>query len=261
MKKFIFKFFVITSILYSYGCINEMPKDFGVIPAEIILDENALTCNQGIYGNIINGQSFQQDAIFSIFGYQYAAYYNHERKLCIGRREINNDIWEILCLEGYTFSNDIKFSNDTHNTISLGYCINDGTIHIAFDTHSSPLNYVVSVKNLITNPNSFVWNSSVFSSISTSLIKGQEISEFSYPSFVSTLEGDLLLGYREGYSGILNYKISSYNGGSSTWNNPYVIIDGSGKYYDYLSGVSSARGPYVNGLSINKYYDYPQSHQ
>ena len=140
-------YLVSTLLIFSFGCINEEVIEIRVKPTVLIIEENALTCNQGIYGNIINGQSFQQDIIFSISGYQYAAYYNHQRKLCIARREINKNSWEILCLDGYKFSTDSQFDNDTHNTISLGYCLKDGTLHIAFDTHSSPLNYVVSVKD------------------------------------------------------------------------------------------------------------------
>ncbi len=239
-------------ILFSYGCINEEGIGIRVKPNIVLIEENALSCYQGIYGNVINGQSFQQDIIFSISGYQYTAYYNQYRELCLARRETNKNAWEVLCLDGYRFSNDSQFDNDTHNTISLGYCLKDGTLHIAFDTHSSPLNYVVSVKGLVTNPRSFKWNNSIFSPISNSLINGVPLNEFSYPSFVSTSQGDLLLGYRDGYSGILQYKISLYDGGTSSWNPPYVIIDGSGKYEDYFSGSSFVRGPYVNGLSINR---------
>jgi hypothetical protein len=221
-------------------------------PSVIIIDQKALTCSSGIYGNIINGQSFQQDALFSIGDWQYTAYYNHERKLCIARRHVSQSVWEVLKLAGYKFSTLSTFDNDTHNTISLGYCINDGTIHVAFDTHSSHLNYSFSVKGLITYPKLHKWDSTLFSPVSNALQRGVPLLEFSYPSFIGTIDGDLLLGYRDGYSGVLHYKIAHYDGKISSWHDPKIFINGSGEYIDYISGLSTERCAYVNGLDINR---------
>ena len=209
MRLLLKNFFLFTILI---ACTKVNYVESGILPSEILIDKMALTCNQGIYGNIINGQSFQQDAVFSHRGWQYVAYYNNQRKLCIARRQINKSFWEILELAGYKFSAVPAFDNDTHNSISMGYCINDGTIHLAFDTHANPLNYSYSVKGLLTNPNQYKWDSSLFSPVLNSLQFGIPINEFSYPSFVSTNKGDLLLGYRDGYSGVLHYKLAYYDG-------------------------------------------------
>ena len=87
----------------------------------------ALTIS-GFFGQAINGLSFQQDIALTHLGYQYVGYYNSKRHVCVARRKLPTGSWEIIELRDYYFS-----SNDAHNTISLGICPNDGTIHLAFD--------------------------------------------------------------------------------------------------------------------------------
>jgi hypothetical protein len=45
-----------------------------------------LTIQSG-FGQAINGLSFQQDAIVTHDNYQYAGYYDGDRRLCIARRK------------------------------------------------------------------------------------------------------------------------------------------------------------------------------
>jgi hypothetical protein len=93
----------------------------------------------------INANSFQQNALTTVNGWQYAAFYtdvfeSEKAGKChvnLARRKISpSDIpcaigaWETLTLDDYDQSTD-----DGHNTISIGVCKGDGTIHIAFDHH------------------------------------------------------------------------------------------------------------------------------
>ena len=102
---------------------------------DTIVDPQARTIT-GSYGQAINGLSFQQEAITTHNGFQYATYYNQSRHVCIARRELPSGPWEITELTDYTTS-----TNDAHDVISMGICPNDGTIHLAFDHHRSTLNY------------------------------------------------------------------------------------------------------------------------
>jgi hypothetical protein len=96
----------------------------------------------------INANSFQQNALTTSNGWQYAAFYTDSKKdgeqdgkclVNLARRnvqkqqeqEVNQSSkWAILTFDDYEQSTD-----DGHNTISIGVCEGDGTIHVAFDHH------------------------------------------------------------------------------------------------------------------------------
>ncbi len=52
-----------------------------------VLEPKALTI-VGNFGNCINGKAFQQDALLTHAGYQYAGFYDADRWGCIGRRAL-----------------------------------------------------------------------------------------------------------------------------------------------------------------------------
>ena len=96
----------------------------------------------------INANSFQQNAITTVNGWQYVAFYtdavNGERAgVChanLSRRKVSphgisipGGDWETLTFDDYD-----QIVDDGHNTISIGICKGDGTIHIAFDHHCDP---------------------------------------------------------------------------------------------------------------------------
>src|ERR1700761_6961118 len=118
--------------------------------------------------NRLNGESFQQDAVATFNGFQYAAFYgsspsanvNTSRHVSVARRPLvggEKALWETLTLTDYDQTLD-----DGHDVISLGICHNDGTIHLSFDQHDNPLNYRVSKKGVATNPTSVTWDASLF---------------------------------------------------------------------------------------------------
>ena len=90
----------------------------------------------------INANSFQQNAITTVYGWQYVAFYTDGARpgkagVCnvnLARRRVdkpNADTkWQTLTFEDYD-----QVTDDGHNTISIGICKGDGTIHMAFDHH------------------------------------------------------------------------------------------------------------------------------
>jgi len=86
----------------------------------------------------INANSFQQDALTTINGLQYAAFYTSPSPTSPGTCHINLSRrrlsqlqkWENVVLDDYE-----QRSDDGHNTISVGVCKGDGTVHVAFDHH------------------------------------------------------------------------------------------------------------------------------
>lgn len=93
----------------------------------------------------INANSFQQNAITTVKGWQYAAFYTPvlpgksgagcyvniaRRQLLPGLAPGRSSEWQVLTFEDYE-----QVRDDGHNTISIGVCEGDGTIHMAFDHH------------------------------------------------------------------------------------------------------------------------------
>ena len=86
---------------------------------------------------ILNGNAFQQDAVTSFNGWQYAAFYSFLADAApeplyvhLARRQLPHGAWEVLVLDDYPQTVD-----DGHNTVQLGICPGDGTIHLSYDHH------------------------------------------------------------------------------------------------------------------------------
>ncbi|WP_159451623.1 BNR repeat-containing protein [Pedobacter africanus] len=219
--------------------------------ATMIVDQKALTCFEGTYGNSINGQSFQQDALTSYKGWQYIAYYNGARQVCLGRRKLTDYKWETINFDDYRFSYLKNQDNNTHNVISIGLCTKDGTIHLSFDQHAGPLHYRVSIKDILDNPERVQWTSKLFKPIVNYLEIGKPIPVVSYPTFISTPQGNLLFAYRNGYSSNGDCLIGQYDASSGKWTDPHVFISRSGNYQDPFKGDSKNRNAYLNNLSYD----------
>lgn len=92
----------------------------------------------------INANSFQQNALTTSNGWQYAVFYSEDQEggaesvcfISLARRNVQRGVgdmsteWSILIFDDYRQTID-----DGHNTISIGVCEGDGTIHVAFDHH------------------------------------------------------------------------------------------------------------------------------
>lgn len=219
--------------------------------AQSLVDPRGLTLKGGVYGNIINGQNFQQDALTSYGGWQYIAYYNSSRNVCLGRRRLPDGPWEVIRFTDYHFSYAGNLDNDSHNTISMGLCIGDGTIHLAFDHHASPLHYRISRKGILYDPGNVKWEPSLFSPVKDYLEDGKPLSGLTYPVFVNMPDGGMLFGYRKGGSNNASYYIGRYEGRTGTWGHMHEVISGQGDYADPYKGVSKTRNAYINALTYD----------
>jgi hypothetical protein len=206
------------------------------------VDAAALTID-GEYGRAINGLAFQQDALVSHRGWQYLAYYDAARHVCLARRELPDGVWQILRFEDYDFA-----SNDAHNTISLGISARDGTIHLAFDHHGDPLHYRVSRPGVASDPEALEWEPSLFGPVIPELEEGRSI-RITYPRFVPTPDGGLQFCYRQGGSGNGDRMLVDYDPVRGVWTGTRMIDSGEGRFEDE-EGVSDSRCSYPNG------YDY-----
>ena len=209
---------------------------------ESMVDARGLTIH-GAYGDSINGQSFQQDAVISHAGYQYVGYYDSDRRVCLARRKLPSDSWEVIRFQDYHFAGD-----DAHNIISVGICPQDGTIHLAFDHHCSPLHYRMSRAGVANTPAQVTWDAGLFGSVHADLEPGKGLKTVTYPCFLQTPTGGLQLFWRIGGSGHGDEWMSDYDPGKGVWKNTHQIDSGYGSFTDG-GKTTKARSSYQNGFT------------
>ncbi len=188
------------------------------------------------YGGYLNGESFQQEGILTYNGYQYTAFWNTNRAVVMARRALPDGGWQ-----KFEFTDYHNTTDDAHNTISLGVCPNDGTLHIAFDHHGDNLHYRKSQQGFMTDPANANWSSGSFSAVTGTLTSGT-VTAVTYPRFVTTPQGNMLFEYRYGTSGSGDQYLYEYNGNSHSWTS-------LGKYID---GISYSINAYPHGLAYGK---------
>jgi len=213
---------------------------------QTLVDPLALTLDGSRWGMAINGKSFQQDALITHIGYQYLAYYDARRNVCLTRRRLPDGPWETIRFTDYLFQ-----SHDAHNTISMGICPNNGTIHLAFDHHGHLLHYRISREGAATAPETIAWDTSLFSPVLAELEKGKPI-KITYPRFFQTPDGELQFCYRRGGSGGGDRMLVDYDSGEGKWGNTRQIDSGEGLFQDDM-GESGSRCSYPNGYTYGPY--------
>jgi hypothetical protein len=174
------------------------------------------------YTGYMNGESFQQDGITTVAGWQYSAFWDQSGYVNLSRRKLPSGAWQNLRLTDYATT-----STDSHNTISIGVSRQDGTIHLAFDMHSSALRYRRSVAGLATSPDTAAWQASSFGAVQSTLT-GAAMPTMTYPQFLTTPAGRLQLALRTGTSGA-----------------------GDEVLYEYASGAWASVGRFIDGTTAN----------
>lgn len=207
--------------------------------SDAAVDPAALTID-GVYGPAINGLSFQQDALVSFQGWQYLAYYDASRRVCLARRLLPEGPWEVVRFADYVFKGD-----DAHNVIAIGIAPADGTIHLAFDHHGHPLHYRVSQKEAATRPEATQWTPRLFGPVTDRL--QSPTRNVTYPQFLTTPQGNLQFFYRFGTSGAGDWWMADYDAATGAWSDTRRIDSGDGVFQDRFN-TSQRRNAYPNGF-------------
>jgi BNR repeat-containing family member len=215
----------------------------GGATASIAKDGEVLLTNAGLtivsYGGYLNGESFQQDGIVSYQGYQYAAFWNASRHVVMARRALPTGAWSTFEFTDYNLSAD-----DAHNTISIGVCPGDGTLHLSFDHHSNNLHYRKSVAGLVTSPSTATWAASSFLAVTSSLVGSTTVALVTYPRFVTEPGGSkMLFEARLGSSGSGDEYLWEYDAATHAWTSLGMYVYGTGDSINaYPHGLSYTRG-------------------
>lgn len=153
---------------------------------------------------------------------QYVAYYNANRNMVVGQRDLNKNEFELFILPPTSRETAGGTSTvlgwDSHNFVTLGID-KEGYIHLSGNVHVHPLTYFRSTK-----PNDISTLKQVFEMV------GTEEKRSTYPHFLLTKEGDLLYHYRDGGSGNGNEIYNIYNCTAKTWKRmlDVPLTDGQG---------------------------------
>jgi hypothetical protein len=245
-------------VFFSVSVISSAP---GIIKVgEFIITTEA--CDL-VFGNYyLNGLSFQQDAITSYNGWQYAVFYNADRYVTIARRKLPAGVWELLTLTDYH-----QYTNDSHNIISVGIAPGDGTIHLAFDHHSNSLHYRHSVPDLATHPENYSWSDSLFGPVTSRLVEGITVFQVTYPRFIRTPQGNLQFEARIGTSGDGESYLWEYQCATGEWISIGKFVDNPAGGNAYLHGLNYDSGGRLHttwvkrltpdaSTNLNLYYVY-----
>ncbi|KAL8372433.1 hypothetical protein RB595_001980 [Gaeumannomyces hyphopodioides] len=200
---------------------------------------------------VLNGNAFQQDAITSHNGWQYAVFYSPLRAdasaalqdeqvfVHVARRKLPAAPWEVLVLDDYPQTVD-----DGHNTAQMGICAGDGTIHLSYDHHCDVLRYRHSVKALASDPDRFPWTSALFTPTLDHLPglprTHEHFGYVTYPRFGPAGCGgrDMFMSFRTGKAGLGDDHLYVYRAGDDGGRFEFVGT--------HLVGVKN--NPYVHGM-------------
>lgn len=160
---------------------------------------------------------------------QYIAYYDKNRYMTVGQRNLEDEKFELYTLpvfdrtEGKGRSTILNW--DSHNSVTFGID-RDGFIHLTGNMHVHPLTYFKSTKA-----------HDITSLVLEDGMVGVNEDGSTYPFFMTTREGDLIFRYRDGGSGDGNEIYNMYNTQSGKWERllDTPLTDGQGLMNAYAS--------------------------
>ncbi len=179
------------------------------------------------YNGLVNCAAYQQSAILSHDGWQYAAWYTGTREAVVARRALPDGPWQATTLP-HRLTVD-----DSHNSISLGVSTVDRRLHVAMDTHDTPVFY--------TSTHLAEWR---FTPVGT-----LDLGGISYPRFVPTPDGRLQLSYRTGRSGNGTQELAELTGSGWRTLGRWSAATGT---YRHNGATSERRNMYLHGIRYDR---------
>ena len=207
------------------GCSQSRPPD------PVVIDEtgNAETIVQTIEVDCVWAGHPVGFCLLTHGNRQYIAYYNANRNMVVGQRNLNEDNFQLNIMTPTSRETNGGTSTvigwDSHNYVTLGFD-KEGYIHLSGNMHVKPLTYFRSTK-----PDDISTLEQVFEMV------GTEEKRCTYPHFLISKEGELLFHYRDGGSGNGNEIYNIYSCETKKWSRmlDVPLTDGQGLMNAYQS--------------------------
>lgn len=178
----------------------------------------------GWANNSVNTVIFRKNSLVTDGQTQYIAFYDAERYVVLGKRQLGSEQWTIAR------TNYRGNASDAHNAISI-MVDGQGYLHVAWDHHNDQLHYAHSVSPgalTLTAPLSMI---------------GTDETSVSYPEFFRLPDGGLLFFYRNGASGKGNLVLNRYDSGQARWTRVADnLISGEGARSAYWQACVDQQG-------------------
>ena len=221
--------------------------------AELHLLQESMITDQGLYFWYADGSkawhyapniSPRGDCLTVVNGYAYFGWYKggmKNRKLMLSRKRIGGGDWvSVEFPHQNTLIEGTKFG-DSHRTIAVSVSAKDGTVHLMFDHHNDPLNYIESKQNIAFAPDDAFSNINNYEAKHSHLAVGQDV-RITYPTLLENDKGETIVHYRKGSAVGGNEMVHSYNG--EEWTRATQVTRGGGLPY-----VEEADKNYAYGKS------------
>jgi hypothetical protein len=234
-------------IIYANPLVGQEKKQ--LLDQSILISRNIITntayCSDGSDRAKEDGvprfHGTMEAKITSFNNYQYISYYESDGSLVVARKKmIDKAEWEKSVVQGYKIK-----SQDRHNKIAMEISKGDGVIHLSFDHHNTPqLNYAKSDIGVASNPDSIVWDNTVFSLLPNLGLKN-DTGLVTYPSFYPVAStGNIIVYWRTGGAIGGEMNLANYNSKDHQWRFIGKISTREGTYL----GKKTTRGPYHSGF-------------
>ncbi|MBM0105442.1 BNR repeat-containing protein [Steroidobacter sp. S1-65] len=190
-----------------------------------------LTIGPAYSGSSVNVVANRRHSLFTHGRMQFAAYYDNDHHLVLGRRSLDGGEW---ITQRTAFKGNVK---DAHNSISIAVD-GAGILHVGWDQHDNPLNYARGVRPL------------ELELARVPYMTGVAETRVSYPEFHLLGDGDLLFLYRDGQSGRGRLVLNRYSVRQRAWRTVQSnLIDGEGQRSPYWNlTVDSGGGVHLAWL-------------
>ena len=160
-------------------------------------------------------------------GRQFIAFYDADRKMTVGQRELGEDHFQLVKLEGRwleargRLSTDIAW--DSHNSVTMAVD-NDDQIHLCGNMHVDPLTYFRTRSPL-----------DVTSFERVDYMVGNNEDRCTYPVFMRGPDDELIFRFRDGSSGNGVDYYNQYDESTAAWRRlvDVPILDGLGAMNAY----------------------------
>jgi hypothetical protein len=175
-------------------------------------------------GNSVNTVIFRKNSLVTHGDVQLMAYYDATGHLCLAKRKLGSEQWEIRQTQ---HTGNIR---DAHNAISI-MTDGEGYLHVSWNHHGDPLSYATSLAPL-----------SLELGAKQAMTTAAE-QHVTYPEFYTLRGGDLLFMYRDGQSGKGNLAMKRYSVQARQWRQLHSsLVDGEGQRSAYWQACTDVQG-------------------